>query len=118
MDKSSVLYGWYYNNANDKSHSWTGVEPLYSYLMREKDHGIFAEEIDVSEVEPGDIVQLSFNGKNFQHTPFVTHVYSSSRREVSYDGIKICAHSYDSHDRPLDSYQWRAIRFIRILGWK
>ena len=117
MDKTPI-YGWYYNNANDKSPSWTGVEQLYSYLMREKDRGIIAAEIDLHEVEAGDIAQLSFNGKNFQHTPFIISVKRSQSGEVAYGGIKICAHSYDSDDRALDSYQWRKIRFIRILGWK
>ena len=28
------LYGWYYNSANDKSPSWTGVRFLYDFLGR------------------------------------------------------------------------------------
>jgi len=118
MDKSSQIYGWYYNNANDKSHSWTGVEQLHDYLVREKPHGIIAKEIDANEAEAGDIVQLSFNGKNFQHTPFIVAVKRNASGGLSYDQIKICAHSFDSLDRALDTYQWRKIRFIRILGYK
>jgi len=118
MDKSSPLYGWYYNTANDKSASWTGVEQLYDYLIKDKERGIMAKEIDLNEVEAGDIVQLSFNGKTFQHTPFIVSVKHTQSGEVSYDNIKICAHSFDSENRTLDTYQWRKIRFIRILGYK
>ena len=118
MDKSSVIYGWYYNNANDKSPSWTGVEQLYDYLIREKEHGIIAHEIDLNEVETGDIAQISFNGKAFQHTPFIISVKRNSDNSVSYDHIKICAHSFDSENRAIDTYQWKKIRFIRIDGYR
>ena len=118
MDKSSVIYGWYYNTANDKSPSWTGVEQLYDYLLREKDYGISAVEVDLNSVEAGDIAQLSFNGKTYQHTPFITSVKRDPDGTIGYDGIKICAHSFDSENRPLDTYQWKNIRFIRIFGFK
>ena len=118
MDKSSVIYGWYYNNANDKSPSWTGVEQLHDYLVRQKDYGIIAYEIDLNSVEAGDITQLSFNGKMFQHSPFIVSVKRNSDNSVSYDHIKICAHSFDSENRALDTYQWKKIRFIRIAGFK
>jgi len=118
MDKSSVVYGWYYNNANDKSPSWTGVEQFYDYLIREKDYGIIAHEIDLNEVKSGDIAQISFNGKTFQHTPFIISVKRNSDDSVSHDHIKICAHSFDSENRSLDSYQWKKIRFIRVVGFK
>jgi hypothetical protein len=113
MDRTPV-YGWYYLNGNDKSPSWTGVEPLYNYLIKEKEHGVIAREINEEDAEAGDIVQLSFNGRNFQHTPFIVEVTTGG--EFSYDRIKICAHSFDSQNRALDTYQWRKIRFIRILG--
>ena len=29
-------YGWYYNSANDKSPSWTGVDFLYKFLINNK----------------------------------------------------------------------------------
>lgn len=118
MDRNSPLYGWYYNNANDKSPSWTGVEHLYNYLVKEKERGIIAQEIDVSEVAAGDIVQLSFNGKSFQHTPFIVSAKRGTSDEISFDRIKICAHTFDSENRALDTYQWKKIRFIRILGHK
>jgi len=118
MDKSSSLYGWYYNNANDKSPSWTGVDQLYNYLVKEKEYGTIAAEIDASAVEAGDIAQISFNGKTFQHTPFIISVKRDPLGAITFDRIKVCAHSFDSDNRPLDTYQFRKIRFIRILGHK
>ena len=117
MDRTPV-YGWYYINGNEKSPSWTGVEQLYNYLTKEKEHGIIAKEINAEEAEAGDIVQFSFNGRNFQHTPFIVEISRSADAPFSYDSIKICAHSFDSQNRALDTYQWRNIRFIRILGYK
>ena len=116
MDKTPI-FGWYYIEDSDKSPSWTGVEQLYKYLVKEKEYGIVAREIDLNEVEAGDIVQLSFNGKTFQHTPFIVSVTRNTDQSVSYDRIKICAHSFDSENRPLDTYKWRNIRFIRIVGY-
>jgi len=118
MDKESVLYGWYYTNANNKSPSWTGVEQLYAYLTREKTYGIIAVETELDKVTAGDIAQLSFNGKTFQHSPFIVSVKNNPGENITYDKIKICAHSFDSENRSLDTYQWKKIRFIKILGFK
>ena len=117
MDHTPVL-GWYYSSGSEKSPSWTGVEQLYNYLMKEKETGLIAREISAEEAEAGDIVQLSFNGRHFQHTPFIVEVSRKPGVPFSFDSIKICAHSFDSQNRALDTYQWRKIRFIRILGHK
>ena len=115
MDHTPV-YGWYYSSGSEKSPSWTGVEQLYNYLMKDKERGAVAREISAEEAEAGDIVQLSFNGRNYQHTPFITAVTRNPGEAFSYEQIKICAHSFDSQNRALDTYQWRKIRFIRIEG--
>jgi hypothetical protein len=115
MDHTPVT-GWYYSSGSEKSPSWTGVEQLYNYLVKEKEHGIIAKEISAEEAEAGDIVQLSFNGRNFQHTPFIVEVARNPGTPFHFDQIKINAHSFDSQNRALDTYQWRKIRFIRILG--
>ena len=111
-------WGWYYSDGNDKSPSWIGVEYLYNYLMREKESGIFAVEISAEEAKVGDIVQMSFNGRYFQHMAFIIEASRTPNEPFSYDSIKINAHSFDSQNRALDTYQWRNIRFLRILGYK
>lgn len=100
------LYGWYYNNANDKSPSWTGVEFLYNFLTKNKEIGPFGEIAD--KVDIGDIVQLSFDGKNFTHSLVVVG--------IEYGKILIASHTFDSYGRDINTYQYRKIRFIHIIG--
>jgi len=117
MDHTPI-YGWSSSTWIEKSPSWTCAEQLYNYLLRNKEHGIIAQEISAEEAEAGDIVQLSFNDRTFQHTPFIVEVSRTQSAAFDFEQIKICAHSFDSQNRALDTYQWRKIRFIRILGYK
>jgi hypothetical protein len=70
MNYTPVM-GWYYKNAGNRSPSWTGVGFLYTFITANQSFGPFAEEVNVSRIEPGDFVQLSFDGNAFQHSPFV-----------------------------------------------
>lgn len=105
-------YGWYYIDANRKSASWTGVEYLFNYLTREHTSlGPAAREVSRSEMQPGDIVQLSFDDVRFAHSPIVV--------ELSARDLLVAAHSYDVDYRPLATYEYRAIRFLHVTGvWK
>ena len=49
-------YGWYYNNANDKSPSWTGVDFLYNFFVRSFPKNLLSPPIffDI-------LISLSFN---------------------------------------------------------
>jgi hypothetical protein len=106
-------FGWYYINANNRSPSWTGVNYLYNFLINNKGPGPFGEEVDVKDVQPGDIVQLSFVGNNhFNHSPIVV----STGNPPSLGNILIAAHSYDRDNYPLTGYSWLQIRFIHIKG--
>ncbi len=101
-------YGWYYIDANNKAPAWTGVEYLYNYLVREMNRpGPAALEVDPQEIMAGDIIQLSFNGEAFAHTPVVV----ATRPQ-----ILVAAHSEDSFMRPLNTYDYRTIRFLHIVG--
>ena len=105
-------YGWYYIDANKKSPSWTGVIYLYNYLVRkEKSLGPSALETDRREMAPGDIVQLSFDGLSYQHTPVVVAVTPRD--------ILVAAHSYDADYRPLSTYEYQRAKFLHVTGvWK
>lgn len=106
-------FGWYYIDANDKAPAWTGVEYLYNFLTRRQPSvGPFAREAALREMERGDIVQLSFDGVGWQHTPVVVAV--GERRGLS--DILVAAHSADADDRPLSTYEFRRIRFLHLLG--
>lgn len=99
-------YGWYYANANNKSASWTGVEFLYNFLIKNKGAGPRGKLISKPELEKGDLIQLSFNGILYAHTLIVTKIENQK--------ILICSHSSDAKNRPLDTYVYKNIRYIKI----
>ena len=106
-------FGWYYIDANQKAPAWTGVEYLYNFLTRsEASIGPHAREVTLQEVRPGDIVQLSFTGESYQHSPVIV----STRQPETLGDILIAAHSYDADNRPLDSYEFKKIRFLHMEG--
>ena len=106
-------YGWYYIDANRKSPSWTGVPYLYNFLIRDSfSMGPLAEPCQLEDLLPGDIVQLSFKGEEFQHSPIVVSVGNPATLE----NVLIAAHSYDADYRPLSTYEYRKIRFLHITG--
>ena len=81
-------FGWYYINANDKAPAWTGVEYLYNFLTRRTPSaGPFAGEVPPERIRPGDIVQLSFDGAGWQHSPVVV----AADRPRSYADILVAA---------------------------
>lgn len=106
-------FGWYYIDPQQKAPAWTGVMYLYNFLTRSGPSvGPVGRACEMEELLPGDVIQLSFKGTDFQHTPVVVSVGSPVRPE----NILIAAHSYDADNRPLSTYEYRDIRFIQILG--
>ena len=106
-------YGWYYIDANRKAPAWTGVPYLYNYLTRERAAaGPAAYDTSLYELLPGDLVQLSFDGIRWAHTPVVVSVGEPR----SYETVLVAAHSYDADDRPLASYDFALVRFLHIFG--
>lgn len=109
-------FGWYYLNANDKAPAWTGVEYFYRYLTRqEPTPGPSAELVRLSQLLPGDFVQLSARGDIFTHTAIVVQILN----RPSYRSILVASHSYDADYRPLSSYAFQKARFLHINGvWR
>ena len=106
------VFGWYYNSANDRAPAWSSVRYLYQFLTTNKDLGPWAEEAHISAMQPGDIIQIATYLPQFHHTLLVT----SAGEVPALDNILVCTHSYDSLDRPLDSYEITQIRCIHIEG--
>ena len=48
MNKTFTPY-WYYNNINDRSPSWSGVEFLFEYLTQNKNKGPFAKQVKFND---------------------------------------------------------------------
>lgn len=107
------VYGWHYASSSSRTASWTGVNFLYSFLVNNNGPGPFAEVVDVSDVQPGDIVQLSFGDKgSFNHSPVIV----SAGSPAGPDNIRTAAHTDNVCDYPLTDFDWVYIRFIHILG--
>ena len=106
--------GWYYIDANQKAPAWTGVEYFWNFMTRrEISQGPVGVPCQLADLRPGDLVQMSFNGEEFQHTPVVVAV---RRPVLSLNDVLIVAHSYDADNRPLSTYTFQDIRFLHILG--
>ena len=101
--------GWYYKNAKDKTPSWTGVEFLYKFLIKNKDVGPQGVDTDIKNIEIGDLIQLSFENNIFTHSLIVTKKDSNNL-----DGIYIASHTFNSYNRKVSTYQFEKIRFIHI----
>lgn len=98
------INGWYYNNGNDKSPSWTGVEFLYKFLINNNGVGPVGEETTNPDI--GDVAQLSFDGIKFAHSLIIVGKESEK--------ILIASHTFDSYGRDINSYIYKKIRFIHI----
>ena len=102
-------FGWYYYDANRKAPAWTGVEYLYNFLTRGfPTLGPFAKEVSAREMLPGDVVQLSFDGVRFQHSPVVV--------QAGEGDLLVAAHTDDADYRPLNTYSYVSVRFLHVLG--
>jgi hypothetical protein len=106
-------FGWYYIDANQKAPAWTGVPYLYNFLTRKTPSaGPAGEPCDLRDLRPGDLIQLSFQGEEFQHTPIVVAV----GRPAAPENILVAAHSYDADNRPLSTYEYQDVRFLHLTG--
>lgn len=106
-------FGWYYINGNNKAPAWTGVEYLYQFLTRQDPSvGPAAVDARIMDLMPGDLIQLSFDGETFSHTPVVV----AADRPRTPSEVLVAAHSYDSDNRPLSSYTFQKIRYLHIVG--
>ena len=106
-------FGWYYIDANQKAPAWTGVMYLWNFLARKGfSVGPVGEPCRLEDLRPGDIVQLSFKGTDFQHSPVVVSVGAVPTLE----NTLVAAHSYDADNRPLSTYEFRDIRYLHITG--
>jgi len=107
------VYGWYYISSYNRTASWTGVNFLYKFLVSNTEAGPFAEEVGIRDAEPGDIVQLSFDGGDvFNHSPVIVGI---SYPETP-GNILIAAHTFDRDNYPLSNFVWKGIRFLHIKG--
>lgn len=101
------VMGWYYRSLSDRTPSWSGVEYLYNFLVKNRSVGPFGSEVSENEVLPGDIVQLGRSNGDFYHTPVIVSISPT---------ILVAAHTYDTINKPLSEYRADKIRFVHIEG--
>ncbi len=104
--------GWYYYGVNSRAPAWSGVPYFYNFITTNKGRGPYGAEIPLSELEPGDILQLATIYDHYHHSPIVVEVGETP----SLDNILVAAHTFDADYRPLSSYTIRKMRCIKILG--
>jgi len=105
--------GWYYHSLNSRAAAWAGVPYLFRFLTNNRGRGPFGREVALEEVRPGDIIQLKFESKpDFSHSLMVL----DTGDPPGLNNILIATHSYDSLDRPLDTYSYVEVRAIQVLG--
>lgn len=107
-------FGWYYGGPVDRAPAWAGVGFLYDYLTGSGDYdpsdsrpGPFGHEVSLDHVQEGDVIQLEREG-TFYHSLLVS----------GFDGndTLVCAHTVDSLDRRLVTYDYEGLRCIRVDG--
>lgn len=105
-------FGWFYISLNNRSPSWTSVPFLYNFIVNNQGVGPFARKVDISEVEPGDFLQLGTGSGHFYHSPFIVSVGSPATP----DNVLVAAHTYDADNRQLSTYNYGEVRFMHIVG--
>lgn len=102
-------YGWYFHSLNSRSAAFSGVQFLYNFLVNNKSHrGPSAIEVELNQIEAGDIIQLSFDGINFGHSLLVI--------QPDRNDPLLATHSYDTFGRHLSDYVYARLRALHIVG--
>ncbi len=101
-------FGWYYISLDERAPAWTGVDYFYNFMTENQGVGPFGKEATRDECEIGDVIQLGNEESGFYHSLII----------VGFEGddILIAAQTDDALRRPLSTYTYDNIRFIKILG--
>ena len=102
------IFGWYYKSLNDRTPSWTGVEYLYQFLIKNEQEGPFAEEVPLKKLQMGDVIQLGRETNDFYHSCIVVGFRAGFPL--------VAAHTYNAFNKPLFSYSFERARFLHISG--
>lgn len=106
------VMGWYYLDLSNRAPAWSGVEYFYRFMVSNtQGAGPFAQEVEITLLQPGDVVQLRFGQDGFRHSLLVVEVKTPDET-----GIKIATHTFDSDYRRLNSYHYQKARYLHIQG--
>jgi hypothetical protein len=105
-------YGWYYRSLKDRAPAWTSVEFFARFLTTNEGAGPYGSFQPLYNAQPGDFIQISFDGTGWQHNVVVLE----TGELPTPDNIITASHSYDSLDRAVDTYLYEDLRLIHIEG--
>lgn len=108
----SELNGWYYINSDNRAPSWTGVTFLREFLLTNRGPAVYGEEVPLSDIRRGDVIQMVNSEGRLYHSVFVSAVLYP----VTPESVFICAHSDDARNRRLSTYNYAEIVPIHIIG--
>lgn len=100
--------GWYYRSSYDRTASWSGVEFLYDFLIKNRGVGPYARNVTEVDAEPGDVVQLAMKANRHYHHSLIIVKTSPV--------ITVASHSRDAYDVSLGTYVYDYARFLHIDG--
>lgn len=101
-------YGWYYINAYERSPAWSATKYLYDFLTANTGEGPMGLVVKPEKAMLGDIVQIGNENGTFFHSMIIV--------KIGKNQIYVAAHSVDSYMRPINTYEFKKIRFIHIIG--
>ncbi|SHK49981.1 amidase domain-containing protein [Paramaledivibacter caminithermalis] len=108
-------YGWYYESINNRAPAWTSVKYLHKFLTKNKGRGPVADEVDIKDIQIGDLIQLKFEfADDFAHSLIVVDI----KFPKTLDNIFIATHTIDRMHYRVSNYYFTEIRFIHILGYR
>jgi len=114
---NSPINKWYWYSDKERTPTWTASEPFYKYITGNnkegtENYGIYAVEVDYNQLEIGDIVQLTYEGRAY-HNMIISEVILEGDYLIDY---LVCQHTYDLLNYPL-SLKEGDKRYIKILGY-
>ena len=99
--------GWFFNSLSSRAPAWTGVQPFFRFMTENRGIGPFAQVVGLSEMRPGDVIQLGNQSGRYYHSLLVLNPAPD---------IYIATHSYNALWRPLNSYSYARVRCLHIIG--
>ena len=105
-------FGWYFQSLRSRSPSWSGVEFLHTFLTTNRGPGPYGHDAAFEELEPGDLIQISFDGVHYGHCVLIVDVGP----HLLPSDLRIAAHTFNSDNRAITTYICDHWRYLHIDG--
>lgn len=106
----TMTFGWYYVSLSNRAPAWSGVQAFYQFLVNKEGPGPDGKVIEIKDIFPGDIIQLSFDGASYSHSLIV--VETGKRPDIA--NTLIATHTIDRDNTLLEAYAYKKYRCLKI----